>query len=185
MNSYYSEAELLEMGFKYIGRNVKVSRKASIYGIANISIDDNSRIDDFTLLSGHIKIGKYVHISAYTALFAGEAGIEIEDFCTISVRCNVFAVSDDYSGQALTNPTISDKYRLVTSKRVIFKKHAIVGTGSTVLPGVIVDEGASFGAMSLIIRDSKPWMMYVGAPAKELRPRKREPLQLEGKFLEE
>ena len=29
--SFYSEEELSQIGFKYIGENVKVSRKASIY----------------------------------------------------------------------------------------------------------------------------------------------------------
>lgn len=185
MSSFYSETELMEMGFKHIGKNVKISRKTSIYDISNISIDDYSRVDDFALLSGKITIGKHVHIAAYTALFAGKAGIEVEDFCGISAHSCVYAVSDDYTGQALTNPTIPDKYKMVTEKRVIFKKHALVGAGSVVLPGVTVGEGASFGSMSLITKDAEPWMMYVGAPAKELRSRERVPLQLESKLLEE
>lgn len=185
MNSFYSEAELQEMGFKYVGRNVKISKKTSIYGISNISIDDNTRIDDFALLSGTIIIGKHVHIAAYTGLFAGSAGIEIEDFCGISAHCCVYAASDDYSGKALTNPTIPDKYKMVTEKKVIFMKHALVGAGSIVLPGVTIGEGASFGSMSLITKDAKPWTMYVGAPAKELRPRERKLLQMEEKLNEE
>ncbi len=185
MSSFYSEIELREMGFKYIGKNVKISRKTSIYGVSNISIDDNTRIDDFALLSGHIKMGKHVHIAAYAALFAGEAGIEIEDFCGISARCIVYAASDDYSGQALSNPTIPDHYRKVTNETVIFRKHALIGAGCTVLPGVIIDEGASFGAMSLIVKNAKPWTMYVGVPAKELRPRDKKLLQLEYRLLEE
>lgn len=184
MSSFYTEAELMEMGFKYIGKNVKISRKTSIYDISNISVDDNTRIDDFALLSGHIKIGKHVHIAAYAALFAGKAGIEVEDFCGLSARCNVYAASDDYSGQALTNPTVPEQYKLITSKKVIFKKHALIGAGCTVFPGVIVGEGASVGAMSLITKDVNPWMMYVGVPAKELRPREKALLQLEERLLE-
>ena len=71
-NSFYSEKELQQMNFKYIGKNVLVSRKASIYGIENISIDDNSRIDDFCILSGNITIGKNVHIAAACLFFSGD-----------------------------------------------------------------------------------------------------------------
>lgn len=185
MESYYSQTELKELGLKYVGKNVKISRNACIYGASNISIDDNSRIDDFALLSGNITIGKHVHIAAYTGLFAGSKGIEIEDFCGISAHCCVYAASDDYTGMALTNPTIPEKYKLVTEKKVTFKKHSLVGAGSIVLPGVMVGEGASFGSMSLIIKDAKPWTMYVGAPAKELRPREKKPLELGRKLLAE
>lgn len=185
MDSFYSETELKKMKFKRIGKNVKISRKTSIYGISDISIGDNTRIDDFVLLSGNLTIGKHVHIAAYTGLFAGNAGIEIGDFCGISAHCCVYAASDDYSGCALTNPTIPEQYKMVTEKKVVFQKHSLIGAGSIVLPGVVVGEGASFGSMSLINRDAKPWMMYVGAPAKELRPRKQEILELEKKLLAE
>ncbi len=183
MDSFYSADELEKMGFKKIGKNVRLSRKTSIYNISEISIGDHARIDDFALLSGCIEIGRNAHIAAYAALFAGKAGIIVGDFCGISARCSVYAASDDYSGQAMTNPTIPDQYRLVKEKRVVFQKHVIIGAGSTVLPGVVIEEGASFGAMSLIVRDAGPWMMYAGIPARELRPRERKPLLLEKEYL--
>lgn len=185
VTSFYSEEELKEIGFKSLGKNVLLSRNTCIYGAGKISIGDNSRIDDFALLSGNITIGKHVHIAAYTGLFAGSAGIVVEDFCGISAHCSVYAASDDYSGQALTNPTVPDEYKCVTEKRVTFERHSLVGAGSVVLPGVHIGEGASFGSMSLITKDAKPWTMYVGAPAKELRPRDRKPLELEKQLLED
>ena len=180
--SFYSTEELKQIGFKYLGKNVLLSRNTCIYGAGNISIGDNSRIDDFVLLSGHINIGKHVHIAAYTGLFAGEAGIDIEDYCGISAHCCVYAVTDDYSGLALTNPTIPSKYKLITGKKVCLKKHVLVGAGSIILPGVCLEEGSSFGSMSLISKDSKAWTMYVGAPMKELRSRNKKILELEAQF---
>lgn len=185
MNSFFSENELKQLGFKYVGKNVKLSRKTSIYGISNIVIGDNSRIDDFVLLSGNIEIGKHVHIAAYTGLFGGSEGIEVGDFCGISAHCCVYAASDDYSGCALTNPTIPEKYKMVTEKKVTFGRHSLIGAGSIVLPGITVGEGASFGAMSLINKDAKPWTMYMGAPAKEFRERARNIVRLERELLEE
>ena len=79
MNSFYCAEELSEMGFKRVGENVLLSRKASIYSPTKISIGSNVRIDDFCILSGNITIGSNVHISAYTALFGG-GEIIIEDY---------------------------------------------------------------------------------------------------------
>ncbi len=85
-SSFYSENELAEIGFKSFGQNVMISKKASIYGAGSIEIGNNVRIDDFCILSGKIKLGDYIHISAYSSLFAGDKGIEMKDFCTLSSR---------------------------------------------------------------------------------------------------
>ncbi len=71
MNSFYSEEELSHVGFKSYGRNVLVSRKASIYGASEISLGDNVRIDDFCILSGRISFGNNIHLAAYSALWGG------------------------------------------------------------------------------------------------------------------
>ena len=51
MDSFYSRSELEHIGFATIGKNVLLSRKASIYSPAMISIGDNVRIDDFCIVS--------------------------------------------------------------------------------------------------------------------------------------
>ena len=61
--------ELKDMGFKSIGADLSISKKASFYGVENISIGSHVRIDDFCILSGKISIGDYIHIAAYSALF--------------------------------------------------------------------------------------------------------------------
>ena len=53
--SFYSREELLDLGLKSVGENVRISRKVSIYGAEQISIGDNVRIDDFCILSGIIQ----------------------------------------------------------------------------------------------------------------------------------
>ena len=76
MNSFYSNEELKQLGLKSFGKNVLISKKCSIYGADKISIGNNVRIDDFCILSGKIVIGNYVHISAYSALYAGGGRIK-------------------------------------------------------------------------------------------------------------
>ena len=172
------------MGFKYIGNNVKISNKASIYNYDQIEIGDNSRIDDFCVISGKIKIGRNVHITPQCLVAGGEKGIVFEDFTTIAYQVQVFTQSDDYSGETMTNSTIPSKYKNEDKKEVVLRKFSIVGAGSVIMPGVILAEGTSVGAMSLVLTNTEPWSIYVGNPAKRLKDRKKYLLKLEKKYLE-
>ena len=185
MNSFYTESELLDIGFKKCGKDVLISKKCSIYSAENIEIGDHVRIDDFAILSGRITFGSYIHIAAGTYLFGGIAGIDIGNFSTISSRGAVYAVSDDYSGCSMTNPMIPDEYRKVTNEKVAIGKHAIIGTGTTILPGVMIADGVAVGAMSLVRDNLQEYKMYAGVPCRCIKDRKKEFLTLEKQFLRE
>ena len=183
-SSYYSIEELKEIGFANIGHNVMISRKASIYGADKISIGNNVRIDDFCLLSGRIQLGDYIHIAVYSALFGGSEGIEMKNFTTVSSRCALYAVSDDYSGEAMTYPMAPDCFLRRINKKIILNKHVLIGTGSTVLPGVEIGEGTAVGAMSLVNKSLGEWGIYAGIPCSRLKERSKYLLELEQKFYE-
>jgi galactoside O-acetyltransferase len=170
--SFYSAEELADFGFKNIGNNVLISRKASIYSPQTISIQDNVRIDDFCILSGEINLGSYIHISAYTALY-GKYGIECHDYTTISGRTLIYSQSDDYSGEFLTNPMVPENLTNITGGKVRIKKHAIIAAGCIVFPGITIGEGAAVGAMSLVNKNLEEWFIYAGIPAKPIKPRLR------------
>jgi galactoside O-acetyltransferase len=182
MNSFYSEEELVQIGFQEVGSPVYISRKASFYGAENMVLGHHLRIDDFCILSGNIKIGNYIHIAAYTALYGSEAGIVIDDFANLSSRITVYAVSDDYSGESMTNPMVPDAYKVLEHGPVHIKRHTIIGSTSIVLPGVTIGEGCSIGAMSLIKKDLPEWSICAGVPAKAIRPRSKHLLDLEKEF---
>lgn len=182
MTSFYSQEELNEIGFKKVGKAF-VSRKASIYRPEEITLGDNVRIDDFCILSGKIEIGNYVHIAAYSALYGGTEGIYIEDFANLSSRICVYSISDDYSGDSMTNPMVPDEYKNVESKPVFIRKHVIIGSTSIVLPGCDLKVGSSFGAFSLINKDSEPWSINVGIPFRKIKNRNKNILDLEKEFL--
>lgn len=182
-NSFYSERELEELGLKSYGINVLISRYAQIYGAANIEIGDNVRIDDFCILSGSIKLHSHIHIAAGAYLYGGLAGIEMEDFSCLSSRCVIYAVSDDYSGEALTNAVVAEDYKKMVNKKVTIKRHSLIGAGSTILTGVTISEGTAVGAMSLVKTSTKPWNVYAGIPAKKIKPRSQKLLELESSFI--
>jgi acetyltransferase-like isoleucine patch superfamily enzyme len=182
--AYYTDEQLQQMGFKYIGKNVKISDKVSIYNYDQIEIGDHSRIDDFCVISGKIKIGKNVHIAPFCLVAGGEKGIIFEDFSGLAYQVQVFTQSDDYSGKTMTNPTVPTQYKNESKKEVIIGKHTIIGAGSIIMPGVTLAEGTSVGAMSLVRKSTEEWSIYVGNPAKKLTTRKKDLLALETKYFD-
>ncbi len=182
---YYSKLELQQLGFKYIGNNVLISNKASIYNYEQIEIGDYSRIDDFCVISGKVKIGRNVHITAQCLIAGGEKGIILENFTTIAYNVKIFTQSDDYSGESMTNSTIPVKYKNECKKEIFIKKYSIIGAGSIIMPGTTLEEGTSIGAMSLVLSTTKSWSIYAGSPAKKIKDRKRTLLDLKNLYLED
>ena len=90
---------LVTMGFKRLGVNVLISDKASIYNAEQIEIGDNSRIDDFCVISGNVVIGRNVHIAVFCNVAGGSEGVTLEDFSGLAYGCQVFSQSDDYTGR--------------------------------------------------------------------------------------
>jgi acetyltransferase-like isoleucine patch superfamily enzyme len=181
-NSFYSFREMKKMGFMSLGRDVSISRKASLYSPSSISIGSNVRIDDFCILSGKIEINDYIHISAGVYIFAGNAGVVLGDFSGLSSRVVVYAVTDDYSGNALTNSTIDNEYRNVISGPVSIGRHVVVGTGTTILPNVNIGDYSAIGAMSLVNKSIDRFSIAVGIPCKTIKRRSDKILALEAEF---
>ena len=133
---FLNSTDLQAIGFRCLGENVQISDAAKIYGSEQISIGSNVRIDDFCILSagvGGIEVGDHVHIACYSSLI-GQGLIRLEDFCGLSARVSIYSSTDDYSGSALTNPTVPRSLRNVKSGPVVLRKHVIVGVGCLILP---------------------------------------------------
>lgn len=174
---------LINLGLKYFGKNVKISDKAVIHGPELIEIGDNSRIDDFCVISGNVRIGTNVHIAVFCNVAGGEAGITLEDFSGLAYGCHVFSQSDDYSGRSLTNPTVPDIYKKELKAAILIERHCIVGCNSVILPGVTLREGTAVGAMSMVTKTTAGWSVYFGAPARRLKSRAKDLLALEAEYL--
>lgn len=181
MNSFYSEEELRSIGFKKVGKNVKISKKSSIYSSNEIEIGNNVRIDDFCLLSGNIIIKNNVHISAYTALYGG-GKIEIGNFSGCSARCTLISASDDFSGNYMVGATIPDEYKNVSNGEIVLKDYVQLGANTVVMPNVLISEGAVTGAMTFVNKNLEKWGIYVGVPAKKIKDRSKNMLKLVKEF---
>jgi acetyltransferase-like isoleucine patch superfamily enzyme len=182
---YLTERDLRRLRLKHLGKNVRISSRASIYEPDLISIGDHSRIDDFCVVSGNVTIGRNVHFPVFCNVAGGEPGITIEDFSCLAYGVHVLAQSDDYSGRSLTNSTVPDMYKCEIKEPVRVCRHCIVGTGSVIMPGVVLAEGTAVGAMTLVRESTEPWSIYVGIPARRIRARSRDLLLLEARYLEQ
>lgn len=181
--AYLNAAQLSEMGFASLGRNVKISDKASIYNADQITIGDFSRIDDFCVLSGRIAIGRNVHVTPQTLVSGGRAGATLADFTTLAYGVKVIAQSDDYSGATMTNSTVPPKYKVEVEAPVTIGRHSILGAGAIVLPGVSIGEGCSVGAGSVVLSSVPPWTIVAGVPAKFIKNREQGLLMHERAYL--
>ncbi len=175
--AFYNSEQLSNLGLKSYGENVLISEKASIYSPETISIGSNVRIDDFCILSGNITLGNYIHISAFSALY-GKLGIEFEDYTGLSPRCTVFSASDDFSGEYMISPMVPEKLTNVQGGKVTLKRFSQVGSNTVILPNVTIEEGSVIGAMSLVKDNTKSWQIFGGCPAKYIKKRKQNILDL-------
>lgn len=182
---YLREEQLQAMGFKSLGKDVRISEKASIYNADQIEVGDCSRIDDFCVISGKVIIGRNVHVAPHCLIAGGQEGVRLGDFSGLAYYVQVFSQSDDYSGQSLTNPTIPSRYKKELKSAVSLGRHVIVGAGSIIFPGVHIAEGCSVGAMSLVRKSTDPWGIYHGNPARRIKERSQKLLELEREYLEE
>lgn len=183
---YLTNEQIANIGFSSIGDNVLLSDKASYYNCKNIQIGNNVRIDDFCVLSagkGGIVIGNYIHIAVYCSIM-GHGKISIEDFSGLSARVSVYSSSDDYSGFAMTNPTLPSEFTNVQHADIKIGRHVIIGAGSVVLPGVDLEEGVAIGALSLVKKNCRSFGIYIGVPAKRISDRRQDLLEKEKKLID-
>jgi acetyltransferase-like isoleucine patch superfamily enzyme len=171
--SFLTTKQLEEFGFKHLGKNVLISDKCSIYNAKNISIGDNTRIDDFCILSageGGIEIERYVHIACYSSII-GKGRVTMKDFSGLSSKVAVYSSSDKYDGQYMTNPCLPDHVMNTIHKDVVIGKHVVIGSSSVILPGVELADGSAVGAMSLVTRSEEEPYVLAGIPAKRIKKR--------------
>lgn len=173
------------LGFASVGENVQISDRASFFGVSRIVLGNNVRIDDFCVLSagvGGISVGQHVHLAVYSSLI-GAGKITLSDFCNISSRVAIYSSTDDYSGATMTNPTVPSEFTGVTHADVFLGKHVIVGCGSVILPGLTLEDGVAVGALSLVTKSCNEFGIYAGSPARRIKERKRDLLELEQRFM--
>lgn len=138
-------------------------------------IGSHNAIDNGVTISTQLIMGDYIHIAPFVVVIGGEKSkLILEDFSFIASGTKIVCGSEDYTGEGLVGPTIPEKYRVVNYTTVKFERFAGCGVNCTIMPGVTLAEGSILGANSLLTKDTEPWTIYVGSPAKPVKKRKKD-----------
>jgi len=159
---------------KKIGEDVRISQLAYIARPELIEMGSHIAIDMWTYISTKLIMGDYIHIAPSVSIIGGAiASLTMENFTNIGSGSRIVCASDDFL-QGLISPVVPIEHRTVINKPVVFKQFSTLGVNCTVLPGVTLGEGCIVGANSVVTKDTEPWMVYAGSPARPIKARDKE-----------
>jgi len=159
---------------KHIGKNVIIGKTVRIRKPQEVSIGDNTIIDDFTYISCGMNIGKNCHIASNVSISGGKGKLTMGDYSTISNGCSIHCASSDYRSCSIDLPSVPEEDQFGGEvKDITISSFVTIGAHSCVLPGSNIPEGAAFGAYTLIKEESElaPYHLYVGSTCRDLGPR--------------
>lgn len=164
---------------KYLGKNVIIGKTVRIRKPQEVSIGDNTIIDDFTYISCAMEIGKNCHIASNVSISGGKGKLTMGDYSTISNGCSVHCASSDYRECSLDLPSVPEEEQFGgTVEDIEIGKYVVLGAHSCVLPGAKLPDGSAYGAYTLVKKDVnlRPYHLYVGNKCRDLGERKNKEL---------
>lgn len=176
MKSDVKSAEYLYYKLKSIGVHSFISANVEIRRPHLVTVGNNTAIDTGFYLTTQAEIGDYIHIAPYVTIIGGAQGLlKMEHFSSIAAGSRIVCGSDNFMGEGLCGPSIPKEFAdSLTIEPVHFKVFAAIGTNVVILPGVTLGEGSVIGACSLVTKNTEPWTIYIGSPARAIKLRKKE-----------
>jgi galactoside O-acetyltransferase len=157
--------------FKKKGIDVYVDVTSRINHPNEVELGNHVAIDLGVYISTRASIGDYVHIAPYTCIIGGKySELVMKEFSGISAGSRILCGSDDFT-LGLMNPQVPIQYRRPKITTITFERFTCVGVNSVVMPGITLREGSVVGSNSVLTKDTEPWTIYVGSPAKPVKIR--------------
>ena len=161
--------------YRLAGSNVTVYKFAVILAPENVTLGSDIIIDDFVFIGAHQRLilGNRVHISSHSSITGG-GRVLLSDFSGMGSGARLVSGTDDFTEGRLNGCAIPPEFRQTHRGTIILEPHAIIGTNAVVLPDVIIGEGATVGAGSVVTHSLEPWGVYAGSPARRIKTRPRD-----------
>jgi galactoside O-acetyltransferase len=169
--SLYSESELADLGFGSLGSDVRIDRRAALFGCQNIFLGSHVRIDAFAVITAgpaEVHIGSYTHIAPHTYLSGAQGGISIGFGAGVAPFAALYSAVEDYTQGHLTNPSVPADLRKTKVGPIVVGAHGAVGSSSVVVAGIRVGFGGSIGALSLVGRPVRALEVVHGNPIRRV-----------------
>ena len=137
---------------KNIGENTNIWQFCVV--LENAQIGKNCNICATCFIENDVSIGDNVTVKNGVYLWDG---ITIED--NVQIGPNVTFTNDKY-------PRAKQSFSI---QKIVVKRNASIGAGSTILGGLTIGENAMIGAGSLVTKNIPPNELWFGNPAKFIR----------------
>jgi dTDP-4-amino-4,6-dideoxy-D-glucose acyltransferase len=153
------------------GEDLFIDKTAIIKHPQALEVGNHVAIDVGVYLSTESIIGDYVHIAPYVCVIGGvKSKLVMGKFSGISAGSKIICGSDDFT-KGMMNPQVPLKYKETKFTTVTIEDFACVGVNCVVMPGVTLGEGSVIGANSVVTKDTQPWTIYIGTPARAIKKR--------------
>jgi len=149
-----------------IAPDVKLGRDVCLHGFVNLygcEIGDETRIGCFVEIQKGVRVGARCKISSHSFLCEGVA-IEDEVFIGHGVM-----FTNDRHPRAVTPDGRPQEEADWDCLPTLVKRGASIGSGSTLLGGIIIGENAMVGAGSVVTRDVCAGSTVAGNPARQMK----------------
>lgn len=156
MSNRTSVSQLIAPDVK-LGRNVRIHGFVNLYGC---EIGDETRVGTFVEIQKGAKIGERCKISSHTFICEG---VTLED--EVFVGHSVTFINDRLPRATTANGTPQTEADWCCQQTRV-KRGASIGSGATVLGGIMIGENALIGAGSVVTKDVPANATVAGNPAR-------------------
>ncbi len=155
--------------FEYLGTEIQdnciIRSGSTLY--RNTKIGHHFRTGHKVLIRENAIIGNHVMVGTSSVI---DADVTIGSY--VSIQSNVYisngTICEDNVFLGPNCALLNEKYPVRKGELVPPRicKGASVGGNATILPGIVVGEGAMIGAGAVVTKDVPPWHLAVGNPAR-------------------
>ncbi|MDH5402197.1 MAG: N-acetyltransferase [Candidatus Heimdallarchaeota archaeon] len=134
-----------------------IADTAIIYDQVNLykcKIGNHTKIDSFVYIEGGVEIGENCKIRPFTFI---PTGVMIGN--NVFIGSNVNFTNDKY-------PKIGMDWELL---QTVVKDNVSIGSGSTIIPGIVINENSLIAAGSVVTKDVPSNTLVAGNPARIIR----------------